>query len=308
MLYYKSHTVSYRKLPLKIAEIGTVHRNEASGAIGGLMRVRSFHQDDAHLFLEPSQIEDEVLKVIHLADELYSTFGLDYHLELSTRPENNTIGSDEDWELSTTALRKALTRSGKEFRINEGDGAFYGPKIDFHLKDAIGRTWQCGTIQLDMALPQRFELEYTAQDGSRRQPVMLHRAIYGSIERFLGILIEHFSGRFPLWLSPRQICILTVADRHQEKAKQVFQTLKNEGFHCDIDDSDQSVSKKVRTAQLLQYNYMLTIGDKELENKTISLRSRDNIVIAGIELEHFLAKIQVERETKSLLSTLVKQE
>lgn len=302
MLYYRSQVHSYRELPLRIAEIGNVHRSEPSGAISGLMRVRSFHQDDAHLFVQPSQIEDEVLRVLHLADEIYRSFGLEYHLELSTRPEKDTIGTDEDWETSTQALHNALVRSGKEFRINEGDGAFYGPKIDYHIRDAIGRTWQCGTIQLDMALPERFELEYTAKDGSRPRPVMLHRALYGSIERFMGILIEHFAGRFPLWLSPRQVRILTVADRHLEHAEKLSQKIKASGFLCHLDSGNDSVSKKVRTAQVNQYNYILTVGDKETENNTASLRTRNNIVIGEVQIDSFIEAIKEEKTMRHLSS------
>lgn len=302
MLFYKSQIHSYRSLPLRVAEIGNVHRYEPSGSLSGLFRVRSFHQDDAHIFMKPSDIQEEIVNVLNLADKLYKTFGLNYHLELSTKPESNTIGSDEDWEIATKGLQGALDQTGRPYKINPGDGAFYGPKIDFHIKDAINRTWQCGTIQLDMALPQRFDLEYTAADGSKQRPIMIHRAIFGSIERFFGILIEHFSGRFPLWLSPHQIRLLTVADRHSDYAHELLKTFRKAGFHADVDDSNESVSKKVRNAQLAQINYILTIGDKELENRTFNLRTRDNVVHGEVKPEEFLEKIKEEKKEKSLSS------
>lgn len=302
MLFYKTHSHSYRELPMRVAEIGNVHRYEPSGSLSGLFRVRSFHQDDAHIFMKPEDIEQEILNALNLADILYSTFELSYHLELSTRPEKNTIGSDEDWTIATEGLRGALNRTGRPYKVNEGDGAFYGPKIDFHIKDAIGRTWQCGTIQLDMALPEKFELEYTAQDGSRKRPVMIHRALFGSLERFFGILIEHFAGKFPLWISPSQIRILTVSERHDAYAKELLAKFKSLGFQVDLDDSSESVSKKVRNAQLNQTNYMLTVGDKELENKTINLRTRDNIVRGEMKVDDFIQEITKERDSKILTS------
>jgi threonyl-tRNA synthetase len=300
MLYFKSYVHSYRELPLRVAEIGNVHRFEPSGAISGLFRVRSFHQDDAHIFMKPEDIEDEILAILKFADELYSTFGLNYHLELSTRPKEGTIGSDQDWEIATAGLTQALNRSGRKYQLNPGDGAFYGPKIDFHIKDALNRTWQCGTIQLDMALPERFELEYTASDGTKRRPVMLHRAIFGSIERFFGILIEHFAAKFPLWLSPLQIQILTVADRHTDYVYELQKRFKQEKFHVGIDVSSESVSKKIRNAQLSQANYILTIGDKELESKNINVRTRDNVVHGEMEISSFIEALKKERETKQL--------
>jgi threonyl-tRNA synthetase len=302
MLYYRSCTHSYRELPLRVAEIGNVHRYEPSGSLSGLFRVRSFHQDDAHIFMKPSDIQSEIASVLALADEIYTTFGLSYHLELSTRPEENTIGTDEEWETATNGLKGALDQMGRQYRINEGDGAFYGPKIDFHIKDAINRSWQCGTIQLDMALPEKFELEYTAQDGSRKRPVMIHRALFGSVERFMGILIEHYAGKFPLWLSPSQVRIINVADRHLPYAEEVAKQLKAAGFHCDIDDSHESVSKKVRNAQLTQFNYILTVGDQEMEHRTINLRTRDNVVHGEVELGDFMQKIKEEKEKRSLSS------
>lgn len=295
MLFYKSHVHSYRELPLRVAEIGNVHRFEPSGSLSGLMRVRSFHQDDAHIFMQQSDIQSEIESALQFASELYSRFGLEWRLELSTKPEKNTIGSDEDWEVATTSLKAALDSSKKEYKINIGDGAFYGPKIDFHIRDAINRSWQCGTIQLDMALPERFELEYTAPDGTRRRPIMIHRAIFGSIERFFGILIEHFAGKFPLWISPRQVRILTVADRHLDFAKSVEKELKRGGLLVEIDHSSESVSKKVRSAQLDQVNYILTIGDKEVEHSSINVRTRDNVVHGEVKLNDFIAKLQEEK-------------
>ncbi len=302
MLYYKTDMHSYREFPLRIAEIGHVHRHEASGAISGLMRVRSFHQDDAHIFMEPHQIEEEILQVLHLVDEIYTTFGLEYHLELSTRPDEDTIGTDAQWEHATNSLRRALDRSGKAYKVSEGEGAFYGPKIDLHIRDALGRTWQCGTIQLDMALPERFELEYVDSEGNRSRPVMIHRALYGSIERFFGILIEHFAGKFPLWMSPRQVRVIPVADRHLEYGNRLKEQLVAEGFHCEVDDTNESVSKKIRLAQIQQVNYMLTIGDKEVENSTIALRTRDNVVHGEMPFETFLAHISEEKKTRALHS------
>ncbi|WP_213318895.1 threonine--tRNA ligase [Chlamydiifrater volucris] len=300
MLYYKTSLHSYRDFPLRVAEIGHVHRQEASGALSGLMRVRSFHQDDAHVFLTTEQVENETLAILQLVEKLYGTFGLDYHLELSTKPEKSTIGSDEIWELATQALTRALQSCGKEFKISPGEGAFYGPKIDIHVKDAIGRTWQCGTIQLDMFLPERFDLNYTDSEGKKQVPIMLHRALFGSIERFLGILIEHFKGRFPLWLSPEQVRIVTVADRHADFGKIVLQKLHEQNIIATLDDSNESVSKKIRNAQNMQVNYMLTLGDKECENQTISIRTRDNRVIGEKNLEEFISVISLERDNKSL--------
>ncbi len=306
MLYYKSCTHSYRDLPLRVAEIGNVHRYEPSGALSGLFRVRSFHQDDAHVFLRDDQIVEEIVDILKLADDLYSAFGLTYHLELSTKPEKNTIGTDREWEIATAGLKGALDKVGRPYKINEGDGAFYGPKIDFHIRDALGRTWQCGTIQLDMALPQKFELEYTASDGTRKQPVMLHRALFGSVERFFGILIEHFAGRFPLWLSPRQVSLLPVADRHVPYADELAQKIKARGFHVSVDDSNESVSKKVRNGQINQVNYLLTIGDQEMEHKTINVRTREMEIVGELSLDEFLTRIEEEKKTKSLVSPWTK--
>lgn len=301
MLFYKTHSHSYRELPLRIAELGHVHRHELSGALSGLFRVRSFHQDDSHLFMQPSQIKEEILGILKLVDKTYSTFGLPYRFELSTRPEKS-IGTDEDWAIATSGLQDALDEYGKPYRINEGDGAFYGPKIDIHIQDALGRSWQCGTIQLDMALPEKFKLEYMDSDGTLKRPVMIHKAIFGSVERFFGILIEHFVGKFPLWISPSQVRVISIADRHNDYAKEVANEIKAAGFICDVDDHSESVNKKIRTAQLMQINYMLTVGDKEMENKTVNLRTRDNVVRGEISVQEFLKAIEKERESKSLTS------
>lgn len=307
MLYYKSEVHSYRELPLRIAEFGVVHRYEQSGAISGLVRVRGFHQDDAHIFMRPQDIRSEILKALNLALEIYDIFNLKCHMELSTRPLEGTIGSDEDWEMTTQALRDALDSSGAAYRINEGDGAFYGPKIDLHINDALGRTWQCGTIQLDMSLPEKFDLEYVDEHGSRVRPIMIHRALFGAIERFFGILIEHFAGKFPLWLSPRAIRLINVADRHLEYAEELNKLFKKEGFSTSLDASNESVSKKIRQAQLEQVNYILTIGDREVENHTLSLRTRDNVVHGEINPQEFIEKIKPELLNRDLTSPFKKE-
>ncbi len=306
MMHYSSTLHSYRDLPMKVAEIGHVHRYEPSGALSGLFRVRSFHQDDAHIFMSLDQIQDVISETLTLLDQMYSTFGLKYELALSTKPESNTIGSDEYWEIATESLKKALDARGVSYIINHGDGAFYGPKIDIRLFDALGRSWQCGTIQLDMALPERFNLEYTAKDGTKMRPVIAHRALLGSIERFLGSLIEFYAGKFPFWLSPRQVAFIPVADRHADKAHEISRRMKFLGFETEVYDSHESVSKKVREAQLLQYNYILTIGDQELENNTVSVRTRDNVVHGEIAIEKLLDLLQQEEATKSLVSCLHK--
>ncbi len=303
MLFYRGQIHSYRELPLRVAEIGHVHRFEASGALNGLFRVRSFHQDDAHLFMRPDQIQEEILQILQFADKIYSTFGLPYRLELSTRPEKSkTIGSDAEWENATNGLKGALDAWGHAYRINEGDGAFYGPKIDIHIRDAIGRYWQCGTVQLDMALPEKFDLTYVDSDGQHKRPVMLHRAIFGSLERLFGILVEHFAGKFPLWLSPYQVKILTIADRHAPYAHALAEKIRKRGLVCDVDESSESMGKKVRDAQLLKTNYMLTVGDKEIEENTASLRTRDNIVHGAVDISDFLAKVIKEKEERALMS------
>jgi threonyl-tRNA synthetase len=307
MLYFKGHTHSYRELPLRVAEIGNVHRFEPSGSLSGLFRVRSFHQDDAHIFMKPEDIQSEITDVLAFADNLYSTFGLSYRLELSTRPLENTIGTDEEWEIATQGLKGALDLNGREYRINEGDGAFYGPKIDFHIKDAINRSWQCGTVQLDMALPKQFDLHYTGSDGLPKTPVMIHRALFGSIERFFGILIEHYAGRFPLWLSPSQIRIINVADRHEDYAKKLGQQFREAGFHVEIDASNESVNKKVRNAQLAQTNYILIAGDQEVEHGTVNLRTRDNTVHGELDIASFLKTIEEERKLRSQISPFAKE-
>ncbi len=298
MLFYKSHLHSYREFPLRISEIGHVHRHEFSGALSGLFRVRSFHQDDAHIFMMQEQIKDEILAVFAITDALYSAFDLKYRIELSTRPDEGSIGSNEDWEKTTSSLKAALDTSGIPYKINPGDGAFYGPKIDFHIQDALGRSWQCGTIQLDMSLPERFDLEYTADNGERKRPIMIHRALFGSIERFMGILIEHYAGRFPLWLSPKPVRILTVADRHIEYAQVVQKHIEEAGFLCEIDDSAETIGKKVRLAQMSQVNYMLTLGDKECESHTVAVRTRTGGVFNEEKLDTFLEKIGCEARNK----------
>lgn len=305
MLYFKSFSHSYRDLPLRIAEIGHVFRHELSGSLNGLFRVRSFHQDDAHVFMKPSDIKQEILKVLKLVEDLYGVFGLNYRFELSTRPENS-IGSDSDWELTTQGLREALDEWGKPYEVNEGDGAFYGPKIDIHIQDSLKRSWQCGTIQLDMSLPERFDLVYMDSDGQEKRPIMIHRALYGSVERFFGILIEHFAGKFPFWISPRQVRIIPVSEKHLSYAKECEKLFKKRNFHVDVDDSNESVSKKVRSAQLLQVNYMLTVGDKEVENQTISLRTRDNVVHGELSIENFLETLEKERAEKAVISPFSK--
>jgi threonyl-tRNA synthetase len=306
MLYFRSGTHSYRELPLRIAELGHVHRHEASGALNGLFRVRSFHQDDAHLFMRPADIKSEIIGVLQLAEKIYSTFGLPFRLELSTRPADS-MGSDEDWEIATSGLKDALDEWGQPYRINEGDGAFYGPKIDIHIRDALGRSWQCGTIQYDMSLPEKFQLEYMDFDGTPKRPIMIHRALFGSLERFFGILIEHFAGRFPLWLSPIPIRVMTVADRHADYAKSIAERIEAAGFLCDIDASSESVGKKVRNAQIHQVNYMFTVGDQEQERGDVSLRTRDNVVHGSISLDSFLQTIREEFDTKAFVSPFSKQ-
>jgi len=299
MVFYKSKKHSYRELPMKVGEIGNVHRHELSGSLSGLLRVRSFHQDDAHIFMRADQIEGQILEVLQLTERLYAPFGLNYHLELSTRPKTKTIGTDKDWETSTLALKNALISYGKGFLINEGDGAFYGPKIDIHVKDAIGRSWQCGTIQLDMSLPERFELTYTDEHGEQVRPIMIHRALYGSIERFFAILIEHYKGRFPLWLSPKQIALLPVADRHVEYCKEIKKALSSQGFRVHIDDSHESISKKIRNSQMEQVNKMVIIGDQEVSSKTLTCRDRNTQEVEEkLLLQPFIEVLKKLRDEK----------
>ena len=273
ILVYKNSPHSYRDLPLRVGELGLVHRHEKSGELGGLLRVRCFTQDDAHIFMTPAQIKSEIKNVVKLIDEVYSLFGFKYNVELSTRPENS-MGSDEDWELATDALRSALDELNLDYVVNEGDGAFYGPKIDFHLTDAIGRTWQCGTIQLDFQLPQRFELEYTGEDGAKHRPIMIHRVVYGSMERFMGILIEHFAGAFPVWLAPEQVRILPITDRANEYGSKILAQLQSVGLRASLDDRNEKVGYKIREAATMKIPYQIIIGDEEVANQTISIRGR----------------------------------
>ena len=295
MLVYKSQPRSYRDLPLRIGELGLVHRHEKSGQLHGLMRVRCFTQDDAHIFMTQEQITDEIKGVMRLINEVYSKFGFIYHVELSTRPENS-IGSDEDWELATQGLRKALEEIGMEYVVNEGDGAFYGPKIDFHLEDSLGRTWQCGTIQLDFQLPMRFEAEYMGADGEKHRPIMIHRVVYGSIERFIGILIEHYAGKFPLWLAPVQVKVLPISEKFFGYAGDILQSLKAAGIRCEMDNRDEKIGYKIRSAQMEKVPYMLIVGQKEEESQTVSVRSREDGDLGSFALEDFVRKAAKEAE------------
>ena len=299
MLVYKAEPHSYKDLPLRAAEIGLVHRHEKSGQLHGLMRVRCFNQDDAHIFMTPEQIRDEIKGVAGLIDSVYSLFGFKYHVELSTRPEDS-MGSDEDWEIATEGLRGALDDLGLPYVVNEGDGAFYGPKIDFHLEDSIGRTWQCGTIQLDMQMPQRFDLEYTGADGEKHRPIMIHRVAFGSIERFIGILIEHFAGAFPTWLSPVQVKVLPISDKYADYAQKVYAALDEAGIRAEIDTRAEKIGYKIREAQMNKIPYMLVVGAKEEEAGLVSVRSR----FAGDEgqkgLEDFIAEIKAEIAAKTI--------
>lgn len=291
MLVYKMKPHSYRELPLRVGELGMIHRNEKSGTLHGLMRVRCCTQDDAHIFMTEEQIPAEIQGVIRLIDEVYSKFGFKYHVELSTRPENS-IGSDADWELATNGLRGALDSLQMPYTINEGDGAFYGPKIDFHLEDSIGRTWQCGTIQLDFQLPQRFEAEYTGADGARHRPIMIHRVVFGSIERFIGILIEHYAGKFPLWLAPVQVKLLPISDRFCAYAGQIEAVLKDRGLRCETDTRSEKIGYKIREARLERVPYMLIVGEKEFESAQVSVRSRDNGDLGSMTVDALLDILQ----------------
>lgn len=297
MLVYKSEMRSYRDLPIRMGELGLVHRHEKSGALHGLMRVRCFTQDDAHIFMTPEQITDEIKGVVRLIDEVYTLFGFKYHVELSTRPEDS-MGSDADWEMATAGLQKALDELQLNYVINEGDGAFYGPKIDFHLEDSLGRTWQCGTIQLDFQLPQRFEAEYVGADGGKHRPIMIHRVVFGSIERFIGILIEHFAGAFPLWLAPEQVRILPIADRHHDRAYEIKKELENAGLRVSVDDRSEKIGYKIREARLQKLPYWLIVGDKEVENGDVSVSHRGEGDIGSMELTAFLSRLQEEISTK----------
>lgn len=297
ILVYRTQHHSYRDLPLRTAELGLVHRHEISGALHGLMRVRSFTQDDAHIFMLPSQIKKEIQGVIDLFDKVYSTFGLSYHAELSTKPEK-AMGSDEVWEVTTNALREALEERGLPYRVNEGDGAFYGPKIDFHLKDSIGRTWQCGTIQLDMQMPEKFDLTYVGEDGQKHRPVMIHRVAYGSIERFIGILIEHYAGAFPTWLSPVQVKILPITDRHVPYARQLAETMFGKEIRVEVDDRSEKIGYKIREAQVGKVPYILLVGDKEIESSCVAVRKRSEGDIGAQDAEEFIANLLVEIQEK----------
>ncbi len=297
MLVYKNQPHSYRDLPLKVGELGLVHRHEKSGQLHGLMRVRCFTQDDAHIFMRDDQIEDQIKGVTKLINEVYTQFGFEYFVELSTRPDDS-MGSDKDWEMASNGLKKALEDMGLDYIVNEGDGAFYGPKIDFHLRDSLGRTWQCGTIQLDFQMPQRFDLEYTAEDGSKKRPIMIHRVCFGSIERFIGILIEHFAGKFPVWLAPVQVKVIPVSEKSMDYATGVYEKLKAAGIRTELDHKDEKVGYKIRQAQLEKVPYMLVLGEKEAAEGAITVRSRDKGDLGAAGLDAFIEDIKKMIETK----------
>ncbi len=299
MLVYKSRPHSYRDLPMRVAELGLVHRHELSGALHGLMRVRCFTQDDAHIYMTPDQIEPEIVGVIRLIDKFYSTFGFKYHIELSTRPEDS-LGTDEQWEKATEGLKNALDSIGKKYKINEGDGAFYGPKIDFHLEDCLGRTWQCGTIQLDFQMPERFDLTYVGEDGEKHRPVMIHRVILGSIERFIGILTEHFAGAFPLWMAPEQVRILPLSERFHKEALEIEDQLKQRKIKVTTDTKSEKIGYKIREAQLKKIPYMLVVGDKEVATNTVSVRSRSTGDLGAMQLTELIKMIEKEIEEKKI--------
>ena len=307
MLTYASEPRSYRDLPLRMGELGLVHRHEKSGQLHGLMRVRCFTQDDAHIFMTPEQIKDEIMGVAKLIDSVYTLFGFQYHVELSTRPEDS-MGSDEDWEMATEGLRSALGELGLDYVVNEGDGAFYGPKIDFHLVDAIGRTWQCGTIQLDFQMPQRFELEYIGADGEKHRPIMIHRVAFGSIERFIGILIEHFAGAFPTWLAPVQVKVLPISDKFMDYARQVTEQLDQEGIRVELDVRSEKIGYKIREAQMQKVPYMLVVGQKEAEDGVAAVRSRFLGDEGQKPLEEFITSIKAEIESKEIRKVEVKKD
>ena len=298
MLVYKSEPHSYRDLPLRMAELGLVHRHEMSGALHGLFRVRCFTQDDAHIFMTPDQMKDEIKNVVKLFDEIYSTFGLTYQIELSTMPEDH-MGDEKDWKFAEDTLQAAITEMGKDFIINAGDGAFYGPKLDFHLADSLGRTWQCGTIQLDSQLPERFELEYTGEDGQKHRPVMIHRVVLGSIERFIGVITEHFAGAFPAWLSPVQVKLLPVTDRAMDYAKNVAAQLDSQGFRVEVDGRNEKIGKKIREATLEKIPFMLVVGDRDMEAGTVSVRTRTGEDLGAMSLADFAAKLHEIVDSKA---------
>lgn len=297
ILVYKTRLHSYRDFPIRLAELGLVHRHEMSGVLHGLMRVRCFTQDDAHIFMLPSQIKDEIIRVIDLIDNFYKVFGFKYHVELSTKPEK-AMGSDEIWDLATNALKEALAAKGMDFKINEGDGAFYGPKIDFHLMDCLGRTWQCGTIQLDFLMPEKFDLTYVGEDGQKHRPVMIHRVVFGSIERFIGILVEHFAGALPVWLSPVQAKIMTVTDRSKQYAEKVADRLKEKGVRVEVDARNEKIGYKIREAQVEKVPYMLVVGDKEMESGTVAVRKRGEGDKGAVSADDFVALITKEIKEK----------
>ena len=298
MMVYASEPHSYRDLPMRVGELGLVHRHELSGALHGLFRVRCFTQDDAHIFMTPEQLKDEIKNVVKLFDEVYSVFGLPYKIELSTMPEDH-IGTVEEWEHNQDILKEAITEMGKDFEVNEGDGAFYGPKLDFHLADSLGRTWQCGTVQLDSQLPERFELEYVGEDGQKHRPIMLHRVVLGSIERFIGVITEHFAGAFPTWLSPVQVKILTITDRADEYAKQVAAKLDAQGFRVELDLRNEKIGKKIREAQLEKDPFMLVLGDKEAAAGQVAVRHRADGDLGVMSLDDFTAKLRELVDSKS---------
>ncbi len=297
MLVYKNEPHSYRDLPIRAAELGLVHRHEMSGALHGLFRVRCFTQDDAHIFMTPDQMKDEIKNVVRLFDEMYSTFGLTYQIELSTMPEDH-MGDEEVWHFAEDTLQAAITELGKDFQINPGDGAFYGPKLDFHLADSLGRTWQCGTIQLDMQMPERFELEYVGEDGEKHRPIMIHRALLGSIERFIGVITEHFAGAFPTWLNPVQVKLLPVTDRAAEYAKDIAEKLDAQGFRVEVDGRNEKIGKKIREAQLEKIPYMLVVGDRDMEAGTVSVRHRAEGDLGAMSLEAFSAMLRQVVDSK----------
>ena len=299
MLVYASEPHSYRDLPLRVGELGLVHRHELSGALHGLFRVRCFTQDDAHIFMTWDQMKDEIKNVVKLFDEVYSVFGLSYQIEVSTMPEDH-MGEKKDWDFATETLKQAIEELGKEYVINEGDGAFYGPKLDFHLADCLGRTWQCGTIQLDMQLPERFELEYTGEDGQKHRPVMIHRVVLGSIERFIGVITEHFAGAFPAWLAPVQVKILTVTDRADGYADELAKALDDAGFRVETDKRNEKIGKKIREATMMKIPYMLVVGDRDVENRTVSVRSRAGEDLGAMSLDAFRAMLKEEVDTKAI--------
>ena len=299
MLIYKQDMHSYRDLPIRMGEIGLVHRHEKSGALHGLMRVRCFNQDDAHIFMTWDQMKDEIKNVVRLFDEVYSTFGLTYQIELSTMPEDH-MGELKDWQFAEKTLAEAITEIGKDYVVNEGDGAFYGPKLDFHLADSIGRTWQCGTIQLDFQMPERFELEYVGEDGEKHRPVMIHRALLGSIERFIGVITEHFAGAFPTWLSPVQVKVLPITDRAADYCAQQAQQLRREGFRVEVDSRNEKIGKKIREATLEKIPYMLVVGDRDMENQTVSVRLRTGEDLGAMSVADFAARLKQDVDTKAI--------